>query len=325
MTTSQEIEKPSLSAAGNDSVSTPGIWLRLYDSDLFYSFRSSPLVMISGCVCVLFILGAILAPWVAPTNPYDLKTLDITESFLPPFWMPDGKITFLLGTDDQGAGVLSSILFGARVSLLVGFGSVLFATFVGVALGLMSGYFGGKIDAFIMRVADIQMTFPAILVALLIGGIGEAVVPASSRAAMAVPVLILAIGISIWAQYARTVRGSTMVEKNKEYILAARLIGLNSFSIMIKHVLPNIMGPVLVIATINLAFAIITEATLSFLGVGVSVTQPSLGMLIRNGNDYLFSGEWWIVIFPSLALVILALSVNLLGDWLRDALNPKLR
>jgi peptide/nickel transport system permease protein len=325
MTTSQEIEKPSLSAAGNDSVSTPGIWLRLYDSDLFYSFRSSPLVMISGCVCVLFILGAILAPWIAPTNPYDLKTLDITESFLPPFWMPDGKITFLLGTDDQGAGVLSSILFGARVSLLVGFGSVLFATFVGVALGLMSGYFGGKIDAFIMRVADIQMTFPAILVALLIGGIGEAVVPASSRAAMAVPVLILAIGISIWAQYARTVRGSTMVEKNKEYILAARLIGLNSFSIMIKHVLPNIMGPVLVIATINLAFAIITEATLSFLGVGVSVTQPSLGMLIRNGNDYLFSGEWWIVIFPSLALVILALSVNLLGDWLRDALNPKLR
>jgi peptide/nickel transport system permease protein len=325
MTTSQEIEKPSLSAAGNDSVSTPGIWLRLYDSDLFYSFRSSPLVMISGCVCVLFILGAILAPWIAPTNPYDLKTLDITESFLPPFWMPDGKITFLLGTDDQGAGVLSSILFGARVSLLVGFGSVLFATFVGVALGLMSGYFGGKIDAFIMRVADIQMTFPAILVALLIGGIGEVVVPASSRAAMAVPVLILAIGISIWAQYARTVRGSTMVEKNKEYILAARLIGLNSFSIMIKHVLPNIMGPVLVIATINLAFAIITEATLSFLGVGVSVTQPSLGMLIRNGNDYLFSGEWWIVIFPSLALVILALSVNLLGDWLRDALNPKLR
>lgn len=320
-TTNQEIKKPPSDAAAG----THSFWFRVYDSDLFYSFRTSPLVVISALLCVVFILGAILAPWIAPTNPYDLKTLDILDSFLPPFWLPDGKMTYLLGTDDQGAGVFSSILFGARVSLLVGFGSVLLAAIVGVSLGLMAGYFGGKIDAFIMRVADIQMTFPAILLALLIGGIGEAVVPAASRAAMAIPVLILAIGISNWAQYARTVRGSTMVEKNKEYIMAARLIGLNSFSIMTKHVLLNIMGPVLVIGTINLAFAIITEATLSFLGVGVPVTQPSLGMLIRNGNDYLFSGEWWIVIFPSLALVILALSVNLLGDWLRDALNPKLR
>lgn len=325
MTTNQDINNPPSAAAAGDTAKPPGFWFRFYDSDLFFSFRSSPLVVISAFVCVVFILGAILAPWIAPTNPYDLKTLDILDSFLPPFWMPDGKMTYLLGTDDQGAGVFSSILFGARVSLLVGFGSVLFATIVGVSLGLMAGYFGGKIDAFIMRVADIQMTFPAILIALLIGGIGEAVVPVASRAAMAIPALILAIGISNWAQYARTVRGSTMVEKNKEYILAARLIGLNSFSIMTRHVLLNIMGPVLVIGTINLAFAIITEATLSFLGVGVPVTQPSLGMLIRNGNDYLFSGEWWIVVFPSLALVVLALSVNLLGDWLRDALNPKLR
>lgn len=303
----------------------PRFMVRLWDNDLFYGFFTSPLAVLSAVVCILFIGGAVLAPWIAPSNPFDLKTLDLLESRMPPAWMEGGNTRFLLGTDNQGAGVLSSILFGARVSLLVGFASVIFSTVVGVTLGLISGYVGGRTDSIIMRIADLQLTFPAILVALLLGGVADAVLPNSSRASLSIPVLILAIGISNWVQFARTVRGSTMVEKNKEYVLAARVIGRGSLFIMTRHVLPNVLGPVLVIATIGLAFAIITEATLSFLGVGVPITQPSLGMLIRFGNDYLFSGEWWVVVFPSAALVLLALAVNLLGDWLRDALNPKLR
>ena len=265
------------------------------------------------------------APWVAPHDPFDLASIDLLDASLPPVWMADGDPRFLLGTDDQGRDVWSTILFGARISLVVGFASVIFSLVLGVGLGLVSGYVGGRLDAFIMRVADVQLSFPAILIALLVDGVARSVLPRDHHDELAFYVLIFAIGISGWVQYARTVRGSTLVEKNKEYVQAARVIGIRRGTILLRHILPNVMGPVLVIATIHLAVAIITEATLSFLGVGVPPTTPSLGTLIRVGNDFLFSGEWWITIFPGLALVVLVLAVNLLGDWLRDALNPKLR
>ena len=247
------------------------------------------------------------------------------NAFLPPVWMEGGAWNYPLGTDEQGRDVLSAIMFGMKVSLIVGFASVLFSVVLGVGLGLVSGYVGGRLDHFIMRVADVQLSFPAVLVALLLFGFAKTVLPRAMQDDVALLVLIFAIGLSNWVQFARTVRGSTMVEKNKEYVQAARVIGRRPLSIMFDHVLPNVMGPVLVIATISLAIAILTEATLSFLGVGVPPTQPSLGTLIRFGNNFLFSGEWWMTIFPGVALVALALAVNLLGDWLRDALNPKLR
>ena len=302
-----------------------GTLARMLDSDIAYSFRRSPVVVAAAIVTAICILGAVLAPLIAPYDPFDLQTLNLMDAEAPPVWMEEGTRKFLLGTDNQGRDMLSAIMFGARISLLVGFGSVTFAMVLGVSLGLISGYFGGSIDAFIMRIADVQLSFPPILVALLIDGITRAVLPHDLHDKLAVYVLILAIGISGWVQYARTVRGSTFVEKNKEYVQAARVIGLHPIAIMLRHVLPNVTGPVLVIATIHLAIAIITEATLSFLGVGVPSTQPSLGTLIRIGNDFLFSGQWWITIFPGVALVIMVLAVNLLGDWLRDALNPKLR
>jgi peptide/nickel transport system permease protein len=232
---------------------------------------------------------------------------------------------FALGSDGQGRDVYSAILYGSRVSLLVGFASVVFSVLLGVGLGLISGYIGGRTDALIMRIADIQLSFPAILIALLVFGVARGLIPPAHHEEIAVAVLILAIGLSNWAQYARTVRGSTLVERNKDYVLSARVMGRSPLVIMVRHVLPNVSGPVLVIATINLALAVIEEATLSFLGVGVPPTQPSLGTLIRVGQQFLFSGEWWILFFPALALILLALSINLVGDWLRDALNPKLR
>lgn len=298
---------------------------RAIQSDLFYSFRRSPTAIISAVVALAIFLGALFAPLVAPHHPFDLASLNLLDANLPPAWSPDGEARFLLGTDDQGRDMLSAILYGARISLLVGFASVIFSLVVGVTLGLISGYVGGRIDAFIMRIADVQLSFPAILIALLIDGIARGLLPRDLHDTLALYVLIFAIGISGWVQYARTVRGATMVERNKEYVQAARLIGMRPFTILRRHILPNVMGPVLVIATIHLAIAIITEATLSFLGVGIPPTTPSLGTLIRIGNSYLFSGEWWITIFPGVALILLALSVNLLGDWLRDALNPKLR
>jgi len=296
-----------------------------WDSDVAYSFRRSPVAVASGVVLAICLVGALFAPWIAPHNPFDLKTLNLLDALAPPAWITGGKPEYLLGTDDQGRDVLSAIMFGARISLLVGLASVALAVVLGVALGLLAGYAGGKVDAFIMRVADVQLSFPAILIALLIDGVARAALPREAHGEVALAVLILAIGVSNWVQYARTVRGSTMVEKNKEYIQAARVIGASPAGIMWRHLLPNVLGPVLVLATINIATAIITEATLSFLGVGVPPTQPSLGTLIRVGNDFLFSGEWWITIFPGVALVVMVLSINLLGDWLRDALNPKLR
>ena len=301
-------------------------WLaRAADSDLWYSFRTSPSAVISAIVTLAILVGALCAPIIAPHNPFDLASLNIMDANTPPAWNPDGSAEFLLGTDDQGRDILSAILYGSRVSLLVGFASVLFSMVLGVSLGLISGYAGGRVDSIIMRIADVQLSFPAILIALLIDGVARGILPRDMHNDLALYVLIFAIGISGWVQYARTVRGSTMVERNKEYVQAARLIGIGPLTILRRHILPNVMGPVLVIATIHLAIAIITEATLSFLGVGVPPTAPSLGTLIRIGNSYLFSGMWWISIFPGIALVALVLSVNLLGDWLRDALNPKLR
>ncbi|MBO0333811.1 ABC transporter permease [Sneathiella sp. CAU 1612] len=298
---------------------------RFFGSDIWYSFTRNPVAIISAIVTVGMILAAIFAPWIAPNNPFDLATISIMDANLPPAWQSGGDANFLLGTDDQGRGVLSTILYGARISLMVGFFSVIFSMVVGIALGLISGYAGGRTDAIIMRIADIQLSFPAILIALLIDGVARGLIPSDMHSDISIYVLIFAIGISGWVQYARTVRGSTLVEKNKEYVQAARVIGIRPFTILRRHILPNVMGPVMVIATIHLAIAIITEATLSFLGVGVPPTTPSLGTLIRIGNEYLFSGDWWITIFPGITLVVLVLAVNLLGDWMRDALNPKLR
>jgi peptide/nickel transport system permease protein len=298
---------------------------RFLASDVFYSFKRSPTVVIAFALTMLFIVAALFAPLIVPHNTYDVAKLNLMDAFLPPAWVNGGQLTYLLGTDDQGRDVFSTIILGARVSLIVGFASVALALTMGVALGLVAGYVGGITDAVIMRVADVKLSFPAILIVLLIDGIARGILPRDFHDKAAVYVIVMAIGFSTWIQYARTVRGLTLVEKNKEYVQAARVIGLHPILIMFRHVLPNVMGPVLVIATLGLGIAVLTESTLSFLGVGVPPTQPSLGTLIRIGNNFLFSGEWWMAIFPGLFLVILVLSVNLLGDWLRDALNPKLR
>jgi peptide/nickel transport system permease protein len=304
---------------------TPGVFSRAWDSDVAYSFRSSPVAVVATAVALLMILSSVFAGWVAPHNPFDLATINLMDASMPPVWEEKGDPKFLLGTDDQGRDVYSAILYGMRISLVIGIAAVVLAMLMGVGLGLLSGYLGGRLDAFIMRVADVQLSFPAILIALLIDGVARAAVPKEVHDVIAFPVLVGAIALAGWPQYARTVRGSTLVEKGKEYVQAARVIGVRPIKIMLKHVLPNVLGPVLVLATIHVATAIITEATLSFLGVGVPPTTPSLGTLIRIGQEFLFSGEWWITIFPGVALVMLVLSVNLLGDWLRDALNPKLR
>jgi peptide/nickel transport system permease protein len=303
---------------------TLGALTRFFEGDLWHSFRTSPVAVAAAMVAALCAFGALFAPWVAPHNPFDLATLELSDARLPPMWEQGGVPNYALGTDDQGRDILSAIMYGARISLLVGVASVLLSVIVGVGLGLLSGFAGGKTDAFIMRVCDVMLSFPSILIALLIDGVGRAMFP-NAHDTLAFAVLVLAIALPGWVQYARTVRGSTLVERNKEYVQAARVTGVAPLRIMAKHVLPNVMGPVLVLATIQVATAILTEATLSFLGVGVPPTQPSLGTLIRVGNDFLFSGEWWITIFPGLMLVLIALSVNLLGDWLRDALNPRLR
>ena len=298
---------------------------RIFDSDLWYSFKRHPLVITAAVLSLICILGAVFAPILAPHNPFDLKTLNLLDAFTPPAWTAAGKVQFFLGTDDQGRDVLSTIMHGSRVSLTVGICAVALSMVIGITLGLISGYVGGALDSFIMRVADVQLSFPAILIALLIDGVARVVIGKDGHDEVAVYVLIFAIAASGWVQYARTVRGSTLVERNKEYVQAARVIGRKPLAIMFSHVLPNVMGPVLVLATLHVGAAIITEATLSFLGVGVPPTQPSLGTLIRIGNDFLFSGEWWITVFPGVMLVILVLSINIIGDWLRDALNPKLR
>jgi peptide/nickel transport system permease protein len=281
--------------------------------------------MVAAALTLICVGAALLAPWLSPQDPFNMAALNLNEAFTPPAWDERGLRQYPLGTDNQGRDILSTIMHGARISLGVGLAAVAFSLVLGVSLGLIAGYVGGRFDALIMRIADVQLSFPAILIALLIDGVARVALPGDRHDDLAIPVLVLAIGFAGWVQYARTVRGSTMVEKGKEYVQAARVIGRRPFAIMLSHVLPNVMGPVLVIATIHIATAIITEATLSFLGVGVPATRPSLGTLIRIGNEFLYSGEWWITVFPGVALVALVLSVNLLGDWLRDALNPKLR
>ncbi|HNV59265.1 MAG TPA: ABC transporter permease [Rhodoferax sp.] len=297
---------------------------RTWHSDVAYSFRQSPVAMAAGLIAFACLFCAVFANWVAPHNPFDLATLELSDAFLPPLWLADGNPKYLLGTDDQGRDILSALMFGARISLMVGLASVMLSAAVGVSLGLLAGFVGGRLDAFIMRVCDVMLSFPVILIALLIAGVGRALFP-DAPSAMVLGVLVLSISLSGWVQYARTVRSSTLVERNKEYVQAARLTGVSSLRIMRRHVLPNVLGPVMVLATIQVATAIITEATLSFLGVGAPPNSPSLGTLIQVGNKFLFSGNWWITVFPGTMLVLIALSVNLLGDWLRDALNPRLR
>jgi len=295
------------------------------DSDITHSFCSSPLTVAAAIVALAFVFVAMFADWLTVHTPFDSSSLDLLDSFLPPVWQSGGQAGHVLGTDDQGRDILAAIMYGTRISLLVGFFSVALSMLIGLPLGIASGYFGGWIDVIIMRIADVQLTIPPILIALMIDGVARTAMPSRLHETVAIPVLILSIGIASWPQYARVARGGTMVERKKDYIAAARIARSPTLGILAGHILPNVVGPTLVIATIGIAVAIIIEATLSFLGVGVPPTTPSLGTLIRIGNDFLFSGEWWITLFPSLALVLLVLSVNLIGDWLRDVFNPKLR
>src|SRR5690606_7672598 len=298
---------------------------RIVQSDIVWSFTHSPVAMVAAVVALVMILSAVFAPLIAPYDPFNPRTLNLMDGFTAPFSESMFGNYFVFGSANQGRDVFSTILYGSRVSLFVGLSATLFAMVLGVGLGLVAGYAGGLVDGIIMRVADVQLSFPAILMALLIFGVARGLIPPSQQENTAIWVLILAIGLSFWAQFARTVRGATMVERQKDYVAAARIMGVPSLVILVRHILPNVAGPVLVIATISLALAIIEEATLSFLGVGVPPTQPSLGTLIRIGQGFMFSGEWWIILFPAIALVLRALSVKLLGDWLRDALNPRLR
>jgi peptide/nickel transport system permease protein len=297
----------------------------MMDSDVAWSFFHTPTAIIAAVVTVTFILAAMFAPWIAPFNPFDPSQISLWDGKLPPAWIEGGQAQYLLGTDNQGRDMLSTILYGGRLSIIVGLAAVFLGMLLGVTLGVISGYVGGAVDSVIMRIADVQLTIPGILLAILINGVGRTFLPLEYREEFAIYVVIIAIGLTDWPQFARVTRGATLVEAQKEYVQAAKVIGLPSWLIMLRHVLPNVLRPVLVLATIGLALAVIAEATLSFLGQGIPPTTPSLGTLIRVGNEYLFSGLWWITFFPAIALVVLVFAVNLLGDWMRDALNPKLR
>ena len=318
-----KLRAPSTSERGAAAPRGPR-WRRWWASDLRHEFVRSPTALLAAAIAVLCLLGALLAPWLAPHDPSDLARLDLADSHLPPAWMADGRAAYPLGTDDQGRDILSALLYGARISLMVGLSAVALSVLIGVTLGLLAGFAGGLVDAALMRVCDVMLSFPPILIALLIDGVGRALFP-QARDVLAFAVLILALTLTDWVRYARTVRGSTLVERNKEYVQAARLVGVPRWRLLRRHVLPNVLGPVLVLATIQVGQAIVAEATLSYLGVGVPPANPSLGTLIRIGNDFLYAGEWWITLFPGAALVLISMSINLLGDWLRDALNPRLR
>ena len=304
---------------------TQSRWQRFLDNDVTWSFLHTPSAIVAACVTVIAVSAALAAPWIAPYDPFDPSQISLWDGKLPPAWVEGGSSAYLLGTDNQGRDMLSTILYGGRLSIVVGFVAVFLGMLLGVTLGVISGYLGGKVDAIIMRFADVQLTIPGILLAILINGIGRAILPIDMRDDFAIYVVIIAIGLTDWPQFARVARGATVVEAQKEYVQSARVIGLPGWLIMIRHILPNTLRPILVIATIGLALAVIAEATLSFLGQGIPPTTPSLGTLIRVGNEYLFSGLWWITLFPGITLVVLVFAVNLLGDWMRDALNPKLR
>ena len=300
-------------------------WNRIKDSDIYYNFIKSPTAIISSAILLIIFFCSFFVELITPYNPFDPASLSLMDAFTPPAWTEEGLSKFILGTDGQGRDLLSTILYGSRISLIVGFSAIIFSLILGVGLGLTAGYFGGKYEMIVMRFTDVQLTVPSILMALLVDGIARGIISREMHDEMAIYVLIFAIGISEWPQFARVSRAATLVEKNKDYVSASTIIGVPNIIIMFKHILPNILRPVLVIGTIGLALAIIAESTLSFLGVGVPPTTPSLGTLIRLGNDFLFSGEWWITFFPAIFLVILAFSINLLGDWMRDTLNPRLK
>jgi peptide/nickel transport system permease protein len=297
---------------------------RWWDSDLAYAFTRSPVAIGAATVTFILVFVSLFAGIIAPVDAFDPASANVVDARLPPGSRGFMGDFYLLGTDPQGRDLLSALMYGMRTSLFVGIAAVALAAFAGVSLGLLSGYIGGAFDAVVMRIADVQLSFPAILIAILIDGIARVVMDRALHDALAVPVLVSAIAASFWVQYARTVRGLTLVERGKDYVLAAKVTGVHPLRILLGHILPNVLGPVLVIATINLALAILAESTLSFLGVGVPPTQPSLGTLVRIGNEFLFSGDWWISLLPGAALVALSLGVNLLGDWLRDTLNPRL-
>ena len=299
-------------------------WQRFKKSYLLYSFKQDWVAIASFIVLANLILISILAPVLAPYNPYDPLSIDIMNSEIPPAWIEEGTKAFIFGTDIQGRDLLSTMIYGLRLSVIIGIGAVLLQAFLGISIGLTAGYIGGKVDAILMRIADIQLSFPYLMVAIFISAIFQVVFGIGRFEELAVPLLVVIIGLAEWPVYARTVRASVMGEKNKEYVEAARVIGLSRKIIMVRHILPNTMTSVLVISTIQVANAVMSEAALSFLGLGMPVTKPSLGSLIKSGFEYIFSGSWWITFFPGIVLVIFVLVINLLGDWLRDVLNPKL-
>lgn len=303
---------------------TPTRWERFRDSYVWYSFKRDRTAQLCLAVFLCLVVAAFCAPLLAPTDPYDLRHIDILDSELPPFWIDGADERYSLGTDAQGRDLWSIILYGTRVSLLIGFGAVVLQALLGVTFGLMAGYLGGRIDAFLMRLADIQLSFSTLMVAIVVGAVVKATLGSSFYSQYAVLMLILIIGLAEWPQYARTVRASVLAEKSKEYVDAARVMGLRSRRIMFRHVLPNTLSPIFVISTVQIANAIISEAALSFLGLGMPETHPSLGSLIKAGFDYIQSGSWWITLIPGAVLVVLVLSINLLGDWLRDVMNSRL-
>jgi peptide/nickel transport system permease protein len=298
---------------------------RWRQSDLWWSFTHNKSAMFAAGLLALLVITSFAAPLYAPQNPFDPAQLDLLNAEYPPIWTEGGQWPYLLGTDTQGRDILSAILYGSRISILIGIASVLLALVVGIGSGLVAGYYGGLIENLLMRVGDILLSIPTILIAILVSAIVREMLPPNLRDVGAAGVLVLAIVLSGWVQYARTVRAQTAVERGKEYVQAAQLLKVPARRIMFSHILPNTLTPILVAATLNFGMAILTEATLSFLGIGMPASQPSLGTLIRLGNQYLFSGMWWITVFPVLQLCLLVVAVNLMGDWLRDALNPKLR
>ncbi|MDW3223412.1 MAG: ABC transporter permease [Paracoccaceae bacterium] len=294
-------------------------------SDFWYELLNSPVTIVSAIIIVLMIVGCTFAPIFAPHTPFDPATISIMDNNMPPAWADGADPRFLLGTDLQGRDVLSAMLYGGRISLLVGIGAVALSVVIGMTVGLLAGYFGGMTDAVLMRIAEVQFAFPPILIALLFNGILKASLPADVFAQAAVPIMILAIGLAGWVQFARIVRASTLVQRNQDYVTACHALGLPTLTIILRHITPNILGPVLVLAMLQIAVAIVTEATLSFLGLGTPLTEPSLGALIQIGSQYLFSGVWWVVIFPGIMLLVMVVAFNLVADWIRDYLNPRLR
>lgn len=301
----------------------PSNWQRFKSSDFVYYFKKDKVAITSFIVFAFILLMAISSPVIAPTNPYDLTSIDIMDSELPPVWMEDGDKRFLLGTDEQGRDILSTILYGSRLSLTIGFLAVGLQLVLGIIIGLSAGYFGGKIDSFLMRFADVQLSFSTMMVAIIVSAIFKTTFGTEFYSQYAVIMLVVIIGFAEWPQYARTIRASVLAEKKKEYVEAALVMGFRAPKIMFRHILPNCLSPILVISTVQIANAIMSEAALSFLGLGLPVEQPSLGSLISMGFNYIFSGAWWITAFPGLVLITLVLVINLLGDWLKDMFNPK--